>query len=296
MQRANSLHILTTALAGSAIALYLGALLGGPMRTGLWISPVLLAGAAVGACIQIRSQTRSLVRRELSDMKNDFVSMISHELRTPLASIKAYIEMLIDGEAVDPRMTSEFYDVIQTEANRLGRLIDNILSASRIESGLVKPDKHRLQLTPIIREAIASVSQQASRRKIQLCQDLATGVDQVNADRSMLLQALSDLLNHFIKQTPAHATVTASTLVDEANGKIVVRLSDNGSSQGRQAVPSLLEKLRHGNCETARSTALSLGLVQQVVETMHHGRLFVRTGDEGRDIGFELKLCDPDPK
>ena len=79
--------------------------------------------------------------KEVAEMKNDFVSMVSHELRTPLASIKAYVEMLIDGEARDPKTEREFYDVIQNEAHRLGRLIDNILNISRIESGLVRVNK-----------------------------------------------------------------------------------------------------------------------------------------------------------
>ncbi|MEO6434769.1 MAG: histidine kinase dimerization/phospho-acceptor domain-containing protein [Tepidisphaeraceae bacterium] len=70
--------------------------------------------------------------KEVSEMKNDFVSNVSHELRTPLASIKAYVEMLIDGEADDEKTTREFYEVIQNEANRLSRLIDNILNISRI--------------------------------------------------------------------------------------------------------------------------------------------------------------------
>src|SRR6185437_12579527 len=79
--------------------------------------------------------------KEVAEMKNDFVSNVSHELRTPLASIKAYIEMLIDGEADDEKTKTEFYEVIQNESNRLSRLIDNILNISRIESGLTKVNK-----------------------------------------------------------------------------------------------------------------------------------------------------------
>ena len=75
--------------------------------------------------------------KEVAEMKNDFVSNVSHELRTPLASIKAYVEMLIDGEAEDERTKREFYEVIQNEANRLSRLIDDILNISpdRVRAG-----------------------------------------------------------------------------------------------------------------------------------------------------------------
>ena len=70
-------------------------------------------------------------------MKTDFVSHVSHELRTPLSSIKAYAELLVDGEAADEKTRSEFYHVIQAEADRLSRLIDNILNISPIESGMI---------------------------------------------------------------------------------------------------------------------------------------------------------------
>src|SRR5205814_9256877 len=99
--------------------------------------------------------------KEVAEMKNDFVSNVSHELRTPLASIKAYVEMLIDGEAEDERTRGEFYEIIQNEANRLGRLIDNILNISRIESGLVKVNKQPQSLTVIAKEALEVITPQA---------------------------------------------------------------------------------------------------------------------------------------
>src|SRR5205085_2673079 len=99
--------------------------------------------------------------KEVAEMKNDFVSNVSHELRTPLASIKAYVEMLIDGEADDEKTKREFYEVIQNEANRLGRLIDNILNISRIESGLIKINKQPLSLAVILKDAVEVIEPQA---------------------------------------------------------------------------------------------------------------------------------------
>jgi len=87
-----------------------------------------------GVVAVLQDMTRE---KEVAEMKNDFASMVSHELRTPLASIKAYVEMLIDGEAEDAKAQREFYEVIQNEANRLGRLIDNILNNWQLQaSGL----------------------------------------------------------------------------------------------------------------------------------------------------------------
>jgi len=102
--------------------------------------------------------------KEVAEMKNDFVSNVSHELRTPLASIKAYVEMLIDGEAEDDRTRREFYEVIQNESNRLSRLIDNILNISRIESGLVKITKQPQSMSVILKDAIDVISPPGARQ------------------------------------------------------------------------------------------------------------------------------------
>src|SRR4030042_823173 len=90
--------------------------------------------------------------KQIQQMKNDFVSHVSHELKTPLASITAYSEMLVDGEANDEQTKKEFYSVIQNQAKRLNRLIEDILNTSRIESGLIKVSKGAVRLTILLEE------------------------------------------------------------------------------------------------------------------------------------------------
>ncbi len=93
----------------------------------------------VGAVVTIlHDLTRE---REVALMKSDFVRKASHELRTPLSSIRAYIEMLVDGEAQDEDSRSEFYHIIHNETERLSRMIDNMLNISRIEAGIIQIDR-----------------------------------------------------------------------------------------------------------------------------------------------------------
>jgi signal transduction histidine kinase len=77
--------------------------------------------------------------REAARLKSEFVSLVSHELRTPLASIRAYAEMLIDGEAVDEQSRREFFRVLHTEAGRLEQSVENVLTLARLEAGLLQP-------------------------------------------------------------------------------------------------------------------------------------------------------------
>src|SRR5690606_31574906 len=112
-----------------------------------------------GVVTILRDVTRE---KEISQMKTDFVSKASHELRTPLSSIKAYVEMLIDGEAQDDRSRQEFYQIIQNEANRLSRLIDNMLNISRIEAGIFQVEWVEVDLSALIEEVVEVMTPQAA--------------------------------------------------------------------------------------------------------------------------------------
>jgi two-component system phosphate regulon sensor histidine kinase PhoR len=228
-------------------------------------------------------------------MKNDFVSNVSHELRTPLASIKAYIEMLIDGEADDEKTKREFYEVIQNESNRLSRLIDNILNISRIESGLVKINKQPQSLTVILKEAIEVIAPQAKGKQITLLEQLTPVFYQTIADRDMLYQAALNLLSNAVKYTPEGGTITIQTEVDEAKKLVSARISDTGVGIPPKDLPFVFDKFYRveANNRMAKGTGLGLSLVKHIVETVHRGRLFVEsTQGKGSTFGFELDLAE----
>ena len=233
--------------------------------------------------------------KEVAEMKNDFVSNVSHELRTPLASIKAYIEMLIDGEADDEKTKTEFYEVIQNEANRLSRLIDNILNISRIESGLVKINKQPQSLTVIIKEALEVIAPQAKGKQISLSEQLTPVFYQTIADRDMLYQAVLNLLSNAVKYTPEGGTISVQTEVNEAKKKVMARISDTGVGIPPKDLPFVFDKFYRveANSRMAKGTGLGLSLVKHIIETVHHGRLFVEsTQGKGSTFGFELDLAE----
>ncbi|HYO07449.1 MAG TPA: ATP-binding protein [Tepidisphaeraceae bacterium] len=233
--------------------------------------------------------------KEVSEMKNDFVSNVSHELRTPLASIKAYIEMLIDGEADDEKTKTEFYEVIQNESNRLSRLIDNILNISRIESGLVKINKQPQSLTVIMKEALEVIAPQAKGKQITLCEQLTPVFYQTVADRDMLYQAVLNLLSNAVKYTPEGGAITVQTEVNEAKKKVMARISDTGVGIPPKDLPFVFDKFYRveANNRMAKGTGLGLSLVKHIVETVHHGRIFVEsTQGKGSTFGFELDLAE----
>ena len=233
--------------------------------------------------------------KEVAEMKNDFVSNVSHELRTPLASIKAYVEMLIDGEAEDKKTEREFYDIIQSEANRLGRLIDNILNISRIESGLVKVNKQPQSLVMIVKEAIDVIAPQAKLKQIKMSETLMPAIYQTMADKDMLYQAVLNLLSNAVKYTPESGTITVQTVLDEARRKVITSISDTGVGIPPKDLPFVFDKFYRveANNRMAKGTGLGLSLVKHIVETVHRGRIFVESNvGKGTTFGFELDLCE----
>lgn len=247
---------------------------------------------AAGVVAVLHDMTKE---KEVAEMKNDFVSSVSHELRTPLASIKAYIEMLIDGEAEDEKTTTEFYEVIQNEANRLSRLIDNILNISRIESGLVKINKQPLSLTVIMKEALEVINPQAGQKNITLKEQLTPVFYQTLADKDMLYQAVLNLLSNAVKYTPEGGTITVETVVDESKKIVITRISDTGVGIPPKDLPFVFDKFyrAEANNRMAKGTGLGLSLVKQIIEVVHRGRIFVESHvGKGSCFGFELKLAE----
>jgi two-component system phosphate regulon sensor histidine kinase PhoR len=231
--------------------------------------------------------------KEIARMKTDFVSNVSHELKTPLASIKAYVEMLVDGEAKDEKTRREFYATISTETDRLHRLIENILNISRIESGVVKMTREPIMLTEVVRQALDVALPQAKAKNMKIVERFDPVYYQVEADRDMISQATLNLLSNAIKYTPEGGTITVSVSVDERRGVAVCDVADTGAGIPAADLPHIFDKFYRvkANAKLAKGTGLGLTLVKHIIETAHDGKLAVTSeAGKGSTFSFELPL------
>lgn len=255
------------------------------------VSCVQTDGKVSGVVAVLHDVTRE---KEISQMKNDFVSHVSHELKTPLASIMAYSEMLADGEADDEETRKEFYSVIQSQAQRLSRLIEDILNVSRIESGLIKVNKEPASLTILIEEQLQMIRNYAEEKNITVTAGRAIVYDQVHVDKDMMSQVIINLLSNAVKYTPPGGRVTIGTDVDEAAGLVRVTVSDTGVGIPENEIGRVFDKFYRvaANNKQAKGTGLGLNLVKQIVEKVHGGRVFVTSKvGAGSTFGFELPLA-----
>jgi len=247
--------------------------------------------AACGIVAVLHDITRE---KEISQMKNDFVSHVSHELKTPLASINAYAEMLVDGEAQDAETMQRFCTVIQTQAQRLNRLIEDILNISRIESGLIKVDKETCSVAILAQNAVEMIRSYAMEKSITIKVPAAIIHDQVLADKDMLTQVVINLLSNAVKYTPAGGMVEVDVEVDEVDCCVRLTVGDTGVGIPSDDLPYVFDKFYRveANKKQAKGTGLGLNLVKQIVETVHGGRVFVTSvPQQGSTFGFTLPLA-----
>lgn len=232
--------------------------------------------------------------KEISEMKNEFISHVSHELKTPLASINAYAEMLADGEAEDEKTSREFCSIIQTQTSRLSRLIEDILDISRIESGLIKVNKEAVSMTVLIREAVEMMKSYAAEKDIEMIEQNPIVFAQAYADKDMILRVIINLLSNAVKYTPQGGSVRIETCANEADGVVRVSVIDTGVGIGEDEIGHVFDKFYRvdANRKRAKGTGLGLNLVKQIVEKVHSGRIFVTSErDVGSTFGFELPMA-----
>lgn len=231
-------------------------------------------GAAAGAVAVLRDVGD---QRALQKRNAEFVSSVSHEMKTPLAGIKAYVELLADGDAEDEQTREEFLQVINGQADRLQRLVENLLNLARIEAGVVSVHKEDRSLNEVLEEALRVVQPAAEGKQITLAADLSPLYLGVLADRDMLLQAAINLLSNAVKYTPASGRVTLRSRLED--DRVRFEVEDTGVGLSEEDCQRIFEKFYRvkKDQEMASGTGLGLPLAKHIVEDVHGGQLSVRS-------------------
>ncbi len=207
----------------------------------------------------------------------DFVAKASHELRTPLASIRAYAELLEDASAIPESERRQLLATMLTESDRLSRMVDQMLSISRIESGIARIQSAKVDLCALAAESVLAMRGEAQSKEIALVVSPCAVVATADGDRDMLMQVLLNLLSNGIKYTPFGGTVTISVDTDHLARSVVVQVTDTGPGIPPEAMGRLFEKFYRIESyrRLAKGTGLGLNLCRSVIEQMHGGQIGV---------------------
>jgi len=243
---------------------------------------VIVAGIAV---------TWRLMRREteMARLKSDFVANVSHDLKTPLSVIRMFGETLEMGRVSDEPRRQEYYHVITREAERLSRLIDNVLDFSRIESGRRRYDIVPTAVEPLVRETLDAFAYPLAQQAFKVEVTIAPDLPEVPMDPEAVGQALANLVDNAVKYSAEDRVLTVQAHVD--GDDLVLVVADHGIGIPRAEQVRIFDKFyRAGRSETQgrRGSGVGLALVRHVAEA--HGGSVSVVSAPGEGSRFILRL------
>ncbi len=248
------------------------------------IEPVELGDGRRGALLALREQTEQVM---IERMRSDFVANASHEIRTPLASIQGCIETLRGPARHDSQARDTFLEIMAQEADRMARLVDDLLSLSRIELAAHQPPRERCDLREVVTHAVDRLRATAKQGGVGIALDLPGNLPAVTGDADQLHQLFVNLVDNAIKYGGEGTVVRVSAVALDAapadsgaaSGRPCVRvaIADQGPGIAPEHLPRLTERFyrvdtRHSR--RLRGTGLGLAIVKHILRR-HQGHLAI---------------------
>jgi two-component system phosphate regulon sensor histidine kinase PhoR len=257
--------------------------------------PTLFGGAEKCMLMTFHDQTPL---RRVEEMRADFVANASHELRTPLAALSGFIDTLQGPAKDDAKARERFLGIMHTQATRMARLIDDLLSLSRVElSAHVRPDT-LADIVPIIRQVADGLEPLAAERQVAIEIDLPDTPVVIAGDREELLRLFENLIENALKYGASGGKVIVS-LISAVSGEgapeFRVMVRDFGPGIAPEHLPRLTERFYRvdvGDSRAQGGTGLGLSLVKHIL-ARHRGRLLIESVPKN---GAVFTACFPQIK
>ena len=225
--------------------------------------------------------------------RRDFVSNVSHELRTPLTSIKSYSEALAEGAWQDESIAPHFLEVIESESNRMIRMISNLLDLSKIDGGQIVLNKDYVDLKRVLNFILDrlefTVANDPDGENYRIVREFTPRDIYVDIDQDRMTQVIDNLLNNAIKYSPDGGTVTVR--LSEEQGYVKVSVIDEGLGISKSDAERLFERFYRVDKARSREqggSGLGLAISKEVIE-LHGGQIWVESV-EGKGSNFSFTL------
>jgi signal transduction histidine kinase len=227
--------------------------------------------------------------KESQDSQRDFISDVSHELKTPLTSIQGFSNAILDGTATEHNSVKHAAQVISSEADRMLRLVLDLLTLTRLEGGVEVINKQTVDLNSLVETSIEKFSLLAKKSKINL--EIKTSpLPTVFCDPDRITQIITNLLDNAIKFTPQGGSVTVRTL--SSGSEVIVDIIDIGIGISDEELSKIFNRFYQGDKSrqvgASKSAGLGLPIARQIART-HGGDLTV-SSTVGKGTTFTLRL------
>jgi two-component system phosphate regulon sensor histidine kinase PhoR len=249
------------------------------------------------ALVVLSDRTRE---RVVEQMRADFVANVSHELRTPLASLIGFVETLRGPAADDPPAQQRFLEIMAEQGARMNRLIDDLLSLSRIELTEHQLPSEPLDLCELVRRMVAGFEPRLAERKVRLAVRIDEDLPLVAGDADQMAQVLQNLLDNGLKYGRDGGVLSLDVVLAEPGGRwpsrrgIVVAVADQGVGIAKEHLPRLTERFYRvdkGRSRAVGGTGLGLAIVKHIVNR-HRGQLLIESEvGKGTTVSVWLPLA-----
>ncbi len=256
------------------------------------MDPPLADGGDALVVLSDRSRERVVER-----MRADFVANVSHELRTPLASLIGFVETLQGPAADDPPAQQRFLAIMAEQGARMNRLIDDLLSLSRIELTEHQPPLEPLDLTQLVQRMVAGFEPRLAERRVQLAVRIEDALPVVAGDADQMAQVLQNLLDNGLKYGRDDGVLTLAVTMAPQGDRwpsrrgVVLSVGDQGAGIPREHLPRLTERFYRvdkGRSRAVGGTGLGLAIVKHIVNR-HRGQLLIES-EEGKGTTVHVWL------
>jgi two-component system phosphate regulon sensor histidine kinase PhoR len=256
-------------------------------------SPVKLEAGGQGALVTFLDTTPM---READQMRRDFVANVSHELRTPLTALLGFIETLKGAARDDAKARERFLGIMEGEAERMNRLVRDLLSLSRVEEAERMRPTDPVEITGLVTSVALTLAPMAEAQGVTLAVENLPAPLDVPGDDDQLRQVLSNLLENAIKYSGRGSAVTVSLRQSEQDAllrapAVAVAVSDTGEGIDPVHIPRLTERFYRVDSHRSREmggTGLGLAIVKHIVNR-HRGRMRIES-EPGRGSTFTVIL------
>ena len=228
-------------------------------------------------------------QRKNEEMRKEFVANVSHELRTPLTNVRSYAETLRDGDDIPRDMENSFLDVIISETDRMTRIVQDLLTLSRLDSGRAEIKMVRFPLLDAIDSVCRAVELEAQRRGHTLVRRYGRTLPMVTGDRSRLEQVMMNVIGNSIKYTPDGGSITVDAGI--RGGNVWIEVSDTGigiPQQDRERIFDRFYRVDKARSRESGGTGLGLSIAREIV-LRHHGSIAL-TDHEGPGTTVRIVL------
>jgi two-component system phosphate regulon sensor histidine kinase PhoR len=212
-------------------------------------------------------------------MRVDFVANASHELRTPLSTVLGYAETLAEEGDLPPDLRVNFGRTIRDEARRMLRIIEDLMSLSRIEADRYPAPSERVEIDDVIESALANARHLRGGGACEFKIDIAASLPPVRGDRAQLVQVLDNLISNAVRYGCDRPDSRIDITADRSGSWIVISITDHGPGIARDHLPRITERFYRVDAARSRETGgtgLGLAIVKHIIER-HRGSLEIRS-------------------